>query len=279
MHERFGRKVAIFVCLLAHSASKMVLLVPPGDFRHLAACPRWRARVPLPSVMMVGPASLALGESLEDLRFLPGGARTRPPVGHWVSWLCLASLGASRPHRAALSSWCLPCLPRQATVREDGVCVKCRAPAWLSCPLASTASAVHCPHLPGPLLRPPGFGRTSRGPRCARMQVRVPGVFAVSLSSHTRFCILVSCTSACQQPNVKTDLMPAGAAVPRVSQILPGAPLKVLEGMARLVLQAGVGGRVCARPAWEVLAERVWAVGREGPSGLKIPELVWLPGW
>ena len=104
VHERFGWKVAIFVCLLAHSASKMVLIVPPGDFKHVAACPRWRARVPLLSIMMVGPASLAIGESLEDLRFLPGGARTRPPVGHWVSWLCPASPGASRPHRAALSS-------------------------------------------------------------------------------------------------------------------------------------------------------------------------------
>lgn len=140
VHERFGRKVAVFMCLLAHSASKMGLIVPPGDFKRLATCRRWRARVPLPSLMMVGPASLATGEKLEDMRSLPGGART--VAGRWVAWLCLASPGVSWPHRAALPSWCLSHLPGQVTAQG-------RTASVLS---AETQPGLVAPSLPRPRL-------------------------------------------------------------------------------------------------------------------------------
>lgn len=156
--EWFGRKVAVFVCFLAHSASKMVLIVPPGDWPRVVG----RAHVTLPSLMTMGSASWAA--SVPGRLEIPSGRgsdeATRGPLGVTVvsghSQRVPAARGGSVQRVAA----------RSGVGSGDGGRVKRRAPAWLS-PHSLRLGCLLSPRLPRPLLGPPGVGRASRVRWCA----------------------------------------------------------------------------------------------------------------
>lgn len=232
--------MAVFVCLLAHSARKMVLIVPPGDWPRVVG----RARVPLPSLMTMGSASWAA--SVPGRLEIPSGRGSdeapRGPLGVTVVSGCSQRVPAAQ--RGSVQR----VAARSGVGSGDGGRVKRRAPAWLS-PHSHRLGGLLSPRLPRPLLGPPGVGRASRVRWCAP----VADVVAASLSSHARFRTLTACPSVCQRLNLNAGLMPAGTVGARsVPDPPPGAPVTVLEGMALLVLKVG-----CGHPAWEVL-------GREG---------------